>query len=107
MKQHHILEGLNPQQRISNLTMTTCLEKAIPLQCTFLQGIINFFLQLNKFQITTEKSRSAHGMMFHPQSTAKKFLGNVLQHHNLHTMRKTNNGARLMIVRRTNRKQNT
>jgi hypothetical protein len=51
MKQHHILEGLNPQQKISNLTITTCLEKAIPLQCTFLQGIINFFLQLNKFQI--------------------------------------------------------
>jgi hypothetical protein len=58
MMQHHILKGLNPQQRTSNLTITTCLEKAIPLQCTFLQGIINFFLQLNKFVPHREKQFS-------------------------------------------------
>lgn len=100
--QRHILEGLNPQQRTSNLTMTTFLEKAIPSHCMLLHVIINFFLQLNKLQF---QSRSAqHGMMFLPHSTAKNFLGNILHHHNLHTVRKPNNGARLMNVCRTNHK---
>lgn len=102
MMQHHVLEGPNPQQRTSNLTMTTFLEKAIPLHCMLLHAIINCFPQLNKLQF---QSRSAqHSMMFLPHSTTNNFLGNILHYHNLNTVRKPNNEARLMNVCRTNHK---
>lgn len=83
----------NPLQRTSNLTMTTFLEKAIPLHCMLLHAIINCFLQLNKLQF---QSRSAqHSMLFLPHSTTKNFLGNILHYHNLNTVRKPNNGGKI------------
>jgi len=104
MMQHHILEGLNPQQRTSNLTMTTCLQKTKPLHCMLVHEIIIFSPQLNDFQFPQGRADQQHGTLFLPYTTTKNFLGNILHHHNLHTVRKPNNGARLMNVCRTNHK---
>jgi hypothetical protein len=54
--------------------MTTCLEKAIPLHCMLLLGIIIIFL-IKLVSVPTEKRESAqHGMIFLPHLTTKNFL---------------------------------
>jgi len=66
--------------------------------------IIIFSPQLNDFQFPQGRADQQHGTLFLPYTTTKNFLGNILHHHNLHTVRKPNNGARLMNVCRTNHK---